>query len=113
MWCISFAVLFTGLNQQRSHSCFLSLYVNRISSTYIVRLLHNIADVEVGYREIEIREQDRFLPVANIARIMKKILPPNAKIAKEAKESIQTCVSEFISFVTSEASGKLQISSNS
>eukprot|EP01036_Dinobryon_divergens_P012515 gene12515-16866_t len=55
------------------------------------------------HREIEIREQDRFLPIANIARIMKKVLPQNAKIAKEAKESIQECVSEFISFITSEA----------
>lgn len=26
----------------------------------------------------------------------------NAKIAKDAKESIQECVSEFISFITSE-----------
>lgn len=32
------------------------------------------------------REQDRFLPIANIARIMKKTLPGNAKIAKDAKE---------------------------
>ena len=60
------------------------------------------------YKDVEIREQDRFLPVANIARIMKKVLPLNGKIAKEAKESIQTCVSEFISFVTSEASDKCQ-----
>ena len=29
----------------------------------------------------EVREQDRFLPIANISRIMKKSLPPNAKIA--------------------------------
>jgi histone H3/H4 len=62
----------------------------------------------VTYREIEIREQDRFLPIANIARIMKKVLPNNAKIAKDAKESIQNCVSEVISFITSEASEKCQ-----
>jgi len=60
------------------------------------------------YREIEVREQDRFLPVANIARIMKKVLPSNAKIAKDGKETIQNCVSEFISFITSEASEKCQ-----
>lgn len=54
----------------------------------------------------ETREQDRFLPVANIARIMKTVLPPNAKIGKDAKETIQECVSEFISFITSEASDK-------
>lgn len=56
----------------------------------------------------EIREQDRYLPVANIARIMKKILPNNAKITKDSKEAIQECVSEFISFITSEASDKCQ-----
>ncbi|WOL04636.1 hypothetical protein Cni_G13358 [Canna indica] len=50
------------------------------------------------------REQDRFLPIANVTRIMKKGLPANAKIAKESKEAMQECVSEFISFVTSEAS---------
>lgn len=59
-----------------------------------------------GMREVEVREQDRFLPIANIARIMKTELPGNAKIAKDAKESIQECVSEFISFITSEASDK-------
>ncbi|KAK9061234.1 hypothetical protein SSX86_018414 [Deinandra increscens subsp. villosa] len=55
-----------------------------------------------------IREQDRFLPIANISRIMKKALPANGKIAKDAKDTVQECVSEFISFVTSEASDKCQ-----
>jgi histone H3/H4 len=49
-----------------------------------------------------LREQDLYLPIANIARIMKKELPANAKIAKDAKETVQECVSEFISFITSE-----------
>ncbi|XP_022732788.1 nuclear transcription factor Y subunit B-4-like [Durio zibethinus] len=53
-----------------------------------------------------IKEQDRLLPIANVGRIMKQILPPNAKISKEAKETMQECVSEFISFVTGEASDK-------
>lgn len=51
---------------------------------------------------MDVREQDRFLPIANISRIMKKSLPANAKIAKDAKETVQECVSEFISFITSE-----------
>ncbi|KAL6574800.1 Nuclear transcription factor Y subunit B-8 [Orobanche minor] len=55
-----------------------------------------------------VREQDRFLPIANIGRIMKKRIPANGKIAKDAKEIVQECVSEFISFVTSEASDKCQ-----
>ncbi|KAF8394546.1 hypothetical protein HHK36_020757 [Tetracentron sinense] len=53
-----------------------------------------------------IKEQDRLLPIANVGRIMKQILPPNAKISKEAKETMQECVTEFISFVTAEASSK-------
>ena len=54
------------------------------------------------YDKQSVREQDRFLPIANISRIMKKALPANAKIAKDAKETVQECVSEFISFITSE-----------
>ncbi|PSC72273.1 hypothetical protein C2E20_4572 [Micractinium conductrix] len=59
-------------------------------------------------REGAVRDQDRLLPVANISRIMKKSLPGNAKIAKDAKETVQECLSEFISFITSEASDKCQ-----
>lgn len=54
----------------------------------------------------ESKEQERLLPIANVGRIMKQILPPNAKISKEAKETMQECVSEFIGFVTGEASEK-------
>ncbi|XP_074375268.1 nuclear transcription factor Y subunit B-8-like [Apium graveolens] len=52
------------------------------------------------------REQDGLLPIANISRIMKKGIPQNGKIAKEAKVFVQECVSEFVSFITSEASNK-------
>ncbi|KAI7192768.1 Nuclear transcription factor Y subunit [Hortaea werneckii] len=64
-------------------------------------------DHGLGY-DFEVKEQDRWLPIANVARIMKTALPENAKIAKEAKECMQECVSEFISFITSEASEKCQ-----
>ncbi|EMC95482.1 hypothetical protein BAUCODRAFT_149448 [Baudoinia panamericana UAMH 10762] len=63
--------------------------------------------MDPGY-DFEVKEQDRWLPIANVARIMKLALPENAKIAKEAKECMQECVSEFISFITSEASEKCQ-----
>ncbi|CAG9462611.1 unnamed protein product [Pedinophyceae sp. YPF-701] len=65
-------------------------------------------DPNEGEIEGSVREQDRYLPIANISRIMKKALPNNAKIAKDAKETVQECVSEFISFITSEASDKCQ-----
>lgn len=56
--------------------------------------------------ETELREQDKWLPIANVYRIMKNALPKNAKVSKEAKECVQECVSEFVSFITSEASEK-------
>ena len=57
-------------------------------------------------RDHDHREQDRYLPIANVSRIMKKTLPDNAKIAKDAKECVQECVSEFIGFITSEAADR-------
>jgi len=46
------------------------------------------------------------LPLANISRIMKRVLPVNMKVSKEAMLEIQKCISEFISFITSEAGEK-------
>lgn len=61
---------------------------------------------EKQHREIELREQDRWLPIANVGRLMKNTLPATAKVSKDAKECMQECVSEFISFITSESSDK-------
>lgn len=55
-----------------------------------------------------LREQDRFLPIANVSKLMKKVVPGNGKIAKDARECVQECLSEFISFITSEASERCQ-----
>ena len=54
------------------------------------------------------KKLEKFLPIANVGRIMKKSTPNNGKISKEAKEAVQKCVSEFISFITGEASDKCQ-----
>ncbi|KAL7594683.1 hypothetical protein Lser_V15G28492 [Lactuca serriola] len=53
-------------------------------------------------------DEDLFLPIANVRRIIKKgkVLPVDAKIAKDAKQTYLECVSVFISFITSEASDK-------
>uniref|UniRef100_A0A915D2Y1 adenosine kinase n=1 Tax=Ditylenchus dipsaci TaxID=166011 RepID=A0A915D2Y1_9BILA len=53
-----------------------------------------------------ILEQDRFLPIANISRIMKRVIPSEGKLSKESKECVQECISEFLLFITSEASEK-------
>ncbi|XP_030470260.1 nuclear transcription factor Y subunit B-3-like [Syzygium oleosum] len=53
-----------------------------------------------------VREQDRYMPIANVIRIMRRILPPHAKISDDAKETIQECLSEYISFITGEANDR-------
>ena len=50
-----------------------------------------------------LREQDRLLPMANVARLMASELPKDAKISRDAKVLMQEMVSEFICFVTAEA----------
>ncbi|XP_028398398.1 nuclear transcription factor Y subunit beta-like [Dendronephthya gigantea] len=86
------------------------------AQAYVPTESHNVAEsVALGVEDMDheekdreeyevLREQDRFLPIANVARIMKKSIPKTGKIAKDAKECVQECVSEFISFITSEAS---------
>ncbi|CAD5212369.1 unnamed protein product [Bursaphelenchus okinawaensis] len=51
-----------------------------------------------------IMEQERLLPIANIQRIMRRVVPEEGKLSKESKDLVQECVSEFIQFVVSEAS---------
>ncbi|BGP25173.1 nuclear transcription factor Y subunit B-1 [Rhodotorula toruloides] len=59
---------------------------------------------QIEEHEVETyKEQDRYLPIANVGRIMKKCLPETTKVSKDAKECVQECTSEFISFITSEA----------
>jgi nuclear transcription Y subunit beta len=49
------------------------------------------------------READLYLPINNIVRVMKEAIPPNVKIGKDSKDTVKYCVSEFISFITSQA----------
>ncbi|KAF5727905.1 putative Ccaat-binding transcription factor subunit A [Tripterygium wilfordii] len=67
------------------------------------RNTNSVTNYGEQHRQQATREQDQYMPIANVIRIMRRILPPHAKISDDAKETIQECVSEFISFVTSEA----------
>ena len=49
------------------------------------------------------------MPIANLMRVMRRVLPPHAKISDDAKETVQECVSEFISFITSEANDRCHL----
>ncbi|GAA6005497.1 hypothetical protein JCM11491_003661 [Sporobolomyces phaffii] len=65
---------------------------------------------QIEEHEVEMyKEQDRYLPIANVGRIMKKCLPDSTKVSKDAKECVQECTSEFISFITSEAAERCQL----
>ncbi|KAG0327656.1 Nuclear transcription factor Y subunit B-3 [Podila humilis] len=55
------------------------------------------------------KDHDRLLPIANVVRIMKKSLPENAKISKDAKDAVQECVSEYIIHITREAGRRCQL----
>ncbi|EYU24766.1 hypothetical protein MIMGU_mgv1a025838mg, partial [Erythranthe guttata] len=52
------------------------------------------------------REAYQYMPTTNITRIMRCVVPDHVKIADDAKEAIQVCVSEFINFITSEANNR-------
>jgi len=54
----------------------------------------------------QLENDEENLPISNISKIMKKYLDSNMKISKEAKELVEECVTEFICFITSEASDK-------
>lgn len=47
--------------------------------------------------------QHLLLPLSNISRLMKSSVPLDAKISNASKALVQNCVSEFISFLTSDA----------
>ncbi|KAG8072209.1 hypothetical protein GUJ93_ZPchr0006g43207 [Zizania palustris] len=48
------------------------------------------------------------MPIANVIRIMRRVLPGHGKISGDAKEMIQECVSEYIIFITDEANERCQ-----
>ncbi|XP_023936895.1 uncharacterized protein LOC112045065 [Bicyclus anynana] len=80
-----------------------------VNSDDVLEQEENNSDSNDRGKNAPLREQDRFLPIANIAKIMKRAIPENGKIAKDARECLQECISEFISFITSEASDRCQM----
>jgi len=58
---------------------------------------------------VDLTEDTKLLPIANIARIMKKALPLQAKMSKEAKLVVQEAVTALISLVVCEASDRTTI----
>ncbi|PQQ04550.1 hypothetical protein Pyn_21222 [Prunus yedoensis var. nudiflora] len=63
---------------------------------------------QLASQQSAVREQDQYMPIANVICILRHILPPHAKISNDAKETIQECVSEYIAFITGEANERCQ-----
>jgi histone H3/H4 len=76
--------------------------VNQVSGAD-VRSRARRAPVQPASVPEPLREQDRLLPMANVARLMANVLPKDAKISKDTKVMMQELVSEFICFITAEA----------
>lgn len=51
-------------------------------------------------------QDNEYLPISNINKIMRSVIDSQLKISKEAKNLVEECVTEFICFVTSEAAEK-------
>lgn len=49
------------------------------------------------------RPDINYMPTANVLRIMRTILPADAKVPDEVRKMVQECTNEFIGFVTAEA----------
>ncbi|XP_058728508.1 nuclear transcription factor Y subunit B-1-like [Vicia villosa] len=56
-------------------------------------------------------DEETHMPIKNVTRIMQRAIPPNRRISKGAKESIQLCVTEFMNIVTSEANERCKAES--
>lgn len=57
-------------------------------------------------KDSSMNNTEEYLPISNISKIMKSVLSENLKISKDAKSFVEACVTEFICFITSEASEK-------
>ena len=75
----------------------------RPSSAAIPKSACMIPPASVPPAPSPLREQDRLLPMANIAKLMNLELPPDAKISRDSKLLMMELVTEFICFFTSEA----------
>lgn len=55
-----------------------------------------------GGGEAKEKDSSQF-PAASVERIIRKAIPPNAKVSKQAIAEVQVCAGDFVSFITSEA----------
>ncbi|OAF66080.1 hypothetical protein A3Q56_06190, partial [Intoshia linei] len=97
----------TKLAHEISHKFIISRSPNEVNidastKQTILNRIHK-GDIDITlFDAAQFRVQQRFLPINNVSKMMKSTVPPKGKVGKEAKQCMQECASEFISFVTSE-----------
>ncbi|XP_047331281.1 nuclear transcription factor Y subunit B-1-like [Impatiens glandulifera] len=75
--------------------------VERGSETILLAQVTLMLDLDFGTYVVPPTKP--FIPVANVVRIMQRVVPTHVKIADDMKEIVQHCVSEFIGVITVEA----------
>lgn len=72
-----------------------------VMSLYLIEKFHNFTEEEnnsdgghCGGKNAPLREQDRFLPIANIAKIMKRAIPTNGKVIYTSLDNLD-CPSKY------------------
>ncbi|KAF7144950.1 hypothetical protein RHSIM_Rhsim04G0012600 [Rhododendron simsii] len=96
------AVSFSHVHLVLPHSCY-------SSDVYLLIVVNPVEQQQQqqSYTAPEnTHDQDCYVPTANITRVMRRVLPPQAKIADDAKETVQQCVTEYINMITSEANDR-------
>lgn len=79
-----------------------TIFTNPFVQQYKTNQKNNLKFLEDN-EEVLLKIKDRLLPLANVSKIMKASVPDEAKIAKDAKATVQHSASEFIAIVTSRA----------
>ncbi|XP_069142825.1 nuclear transcription factor Y subunit B-2-like isoform X1 [Solanum lycopersicum] len=70
--------------------------------------VNNMTNVNTGVDQLAQRLLEVQLPMASVTRIMRGILPTNAKINDESKESMQKLVSYYINRITKKAMERME-----
>ncbi|KAL5071142.1 hypothetical protein RYX36_022029 [Vicia faba] len=56
-------------------------------------------------------DEEMHMPIKSVTKIMQQAIPSGGRISKDAKESVQLCVTEFMNIITSEANERCKAES--
>ncbi|XP_058728516.1 nuclear transcription factor Y subunit B-1-like isoform X1 [Vicia villosa] len=95
-----------GSHSRSTHSNFVGN-----ETTNIENANNNINDNIENQHLQETGDEEIHMPIKNVTKIMQQAIPPDGIISKDAKESTQLCVTEFMNIVTNEANERCKAES--